>query len=57
MLTTNKVAMPHPNQDHEAFIKAHLARYQEVPSPRFLDNIMIRKQMMGQAQALPTGQE
>lgn len=57
MLTTNKLAMPHPNQDQEAFIKAHMARYQEVPCPRFLDNIMIRKQMLGQAQALPTGQE
>lgn len=46
MLTSNKLAMPHPNQDHKAFIEAHLARYQQVPSPLFLQNIMVRKQMM-----------
>lgn len=53
MLTQNKMAMPHPSQDHEAYIKSHMARYQEVPSPLFLQNIMIRKQMMGQVQPLP----
>lgn len=46
MLTENKMAMPHPNQDHEAYIKAHMARYQEIACPLFLQNILIRKQMM-----------
>lgn len=53
MLTQNKMAMPHPNQDHAAYIKSHMARYQQVPSPLLLQNILIRKQMMGQATPLP----
>lgn len=53
MLTQNKLAMPHPNQDHEAFIAAHMARYKQVASPLFIQNILLRKQMQGQAQPLP----
>lgn len=46
MLTQNKMAMPHPNQDQELYIKSHLARYQQVASPLILQNIMIRKKML-----------
>jgi len=53
MLTQNKLAMPHPNQDHELFIKAHMERYKQVASPLFIQNILMRKQMQGQAQPLP----
>jgi len=54
MLTQNKMAMPHPNQDQDLYIKSHMARYQQVPSKLLLQNILIRKQMMGQATPLPS---
>lgn len=57
MLTENKLAMPHPNQDHEVYIKAHMERYKVTPSKLFIQNIMLRKQMMGQAMPLPTWRE
>ena len=54
MLTSNKLAMPHPNQDHELYIKAHMERYKIIASNLFIQNIMIRKQMQGTATPLPT---
>lgn len=54
MLVENKLAMPHPNQDHEAYIKSHMERYKITPSNLFIQNIMLRKQMMGTATPLPT---
>lgn len=57
MLVENKLAMPHPNQDHEVYIKSHMERYKITPSNLFIQNIMLRKQMMGQAMPLPTWRE
>ncbi len=46
MLVENKMAMPHPNQDHQVYIDSHLERYKITPSNLFIQNIMLRKKMM-----------
>ena len=57
MLVENKLAMPHPNQDHEVYIKSHIERNKITPSKLFIQNIMLRKQMQGTATPLPSGRE
>lgn len=41
MLTQEKLAIPHPAQNHEEHLKHHLARYDSTPSPLILQHIIM----------------
>lgn len=48
MLTSEKLAIPHPSQDHEGHLRSHEARYARQPLPILMQHIMMTKAMMKQ---------
>lgn len=49
MLTEEKLAIPHPAQNHEEHLKSHTTRYESTPSPLILQHIMITQNVMRDA--------
>jgi hypothetical protein len=49
MLTQEKLAIPHPAQNHEEHLKSHMARYENAKSPLILQHIMLTQNIQRDA--------